>query len=1105
MLRRRIDLAASGTGGLILVSGDPGIGKTRLAEEAARYARDRGVRVLWGSCWEGEGAPAFWPWMQAVRSYAKESTSKAMEIALGSGAADIVRVMPELVEYCPGGADASAAADSDQARFRFFDSFALFLARLAAVNPVLVVLDDLHCADHGSLLLLQFLSGAIADTAILIVAAYRDLAPHPDLPMLAILATVSRKSGTDKIALGGLCQAEIQALLHAVGAAEPSGPIVRTLMERTDGNPFFLRELIALLTEGGSLLNAHVGHQGTVPLTVRVVINRLLASLSANCTATLRVASVIGREFETDLLLGATGGVFQEVGRLLDEALAAKIVQPAGVMRYRFKHALVRETIYESLPTAMRARIHFSVAEAIERLGCMEREATLSMLAHHAARALPCGTVEKALDCALRAGQEARRRLAYEEAVEQYQRALELGGSRISARAHCDLLLSLGEAQARAGLWLDARGTFERAAAEARMIANPADFARAAIGFKGDYGGTVPQDEAAISLLREAMSWLDEDQGALQVRVLCALTSALYFSRSPTEIDDYSIRAVEIAERINDPTLRSLALDARLVSLVRPTHLTEMLETGSRVLGMFIAAGDKPMEFRTRLIRYLGFLEMGDLDASACEFERAVSLAGELRDPRCLWQTTLIRSSRALAAGDFEESSRLSESAFAVGQGVHDSLPTHYFLQQRFHQDRMRGTLQGWEGIADAGVAQYPGVSGYRVAQAGIWGAIGQTERARGALAVLAADEFRDIPCDALFLWTLSVLAEVCSTCGVEWCVSLYERMLPFCDHNVVALWGLVFDGSVSHFLGMLSDALGRFDEGAFHLETALRMNTKMGAPPLVARTQFHYAQLLLRRRDAGDTERALDLLGEARATMERTGQVGYLSRVRELLAGVEAGSGSDDRTEQPTRAVAAVPREYVFRREAEFWTLAFDGEILRIKDRRGLAYLACLLRTPGRDIHVLDLIMGVGGMAATGEVVGAVEDDGTLPHALTVGDAGPIADVRAREQYRRRLAEIDAELAEAEAFNDLGRTPRLQLEREELTAELKRAFGLNGRSRVAKSPVERARISVRNRIASAIKRIGGGHPGLRRHLETAIRTGTYCSYRPERVVPWTF
>jgi tetratricopeptide (TPR) repeat protein len=1005
--------------------------------------------------------------------------------------------------------DAAVTKDSDQARFRFFDSFAGFLTRLAASKPLLVVLDDLHCADRGSLLLLQFLSD-ITEAAMLLVAAYRDVSLSPQVAISPVLEVISRKIGAEKISLGGLCESDIGTLMCALGGVEPSEALMRALFERTEGNPFFLREVFGILAASGNFRqsNAQELHR-TVPLTVRVVINQQLSSLRTEVAAVLRVASVIGREFEGELVLNSANGSLEELGRFLDEAVSAKILQPLDVMRYQFKHALVRETIYESLPTIERAKIHLGVAEALERRGGFEREATLSMLAYHTARALPCGTVEKALDYAMRAGHEARRRLAYEEAVGHYQRAVELVGSRVSAESYCDILLALGESQGRAGLWLDSRRTFGHAASEARSLKSPTHLARAAIGFKGEYGGTLPVDEGAIALLREAVARLDGKHAASQVRVLSALTSALYFARSPEEMEECSVQAIEIAERLNDQELRGVALQSRLISLVRPTHLTQMLEVASKVLSTSIATGDVEMEFRARLIRHLGYLELGRTDASWCELDRAAIIAKELKDPRCAWQTTLIRSSEALTAGDLAESARLSELARSIGERVHDSLPTHYFLQQRFHQDRMRGRLQGWEEVVAAAVAQYPEVIGYRIAQAAIWGAIGEIDRARSALALLAIKHFRDIPCDALFLWTLSLLAEVCAVCGTRECSEdLYELLVPYRDHNVVVVWGLVFDGSVAHFLGVLSAALGRLEEAASHFEFAIARNTEMGAPLLVGRTKVHYSELLLARRSVGDEELALELLTQAIETMHRTGQAGYLVRAEQLVAGIRSatcGSPSERLPLSPVDGRRATNGACVFRRESGFWTIVFDGEVLRIKDSRGLAYLACLLRTPRQDIHVLDLVVGVSGGMVVGDGAASVEDRGGLRYDHALGDAGPMADEKAREDYRRRLAEIDAELAEAEEFNDLGRTPRLRLEREEIAAELKRAYGLNGRLRVTSSAAERARISVRNRITATIERIGRAHPSLRRHLEAAVRTGTYCSYRPERPVPWSF
>jgi len=1120
-LSRRVESATSGFGSVVLIAGDPGIGKTRLAEEAARYARGRGIRVLWGSCWEGEGAPAFWPWVQVMRSFAAAATSDSWTLALGRGAGDIARVIPELREYMPGLDVGSDSADSDQARFRFFDSFASFLKRLAAAQPLMVVLDDLHCTDGGSLLLLQFLSGTVGDSAIFILGTYRGMVVRPGSPILETVAAIERITNAKKLVLSGLSRPEARLLLRSIRGSEPSEGLMGMMMERTEGNPLFLRELTTLQVLGDVLERPYATDVGnTIPLTIREVIGKHIQSASPECAGLLAVASVVGREFDASLVLSAVDKQPTEFGKLLDEAVRDNIIEYIRTMHYRFRHSLVREIIYDSLPTMVRAQIHQAIVVAVERSNNMDRDSTQSMLAHHACMSLPYGSIEKALEYTVRAGNGARRRLAYEEAVVQYERALALGGSRISSETLCDLLLSLGEAQARAGLWVDSRRTFERAASEARLISSSSHFARAAVGFNGMIGSTNPMDQAAVSLLREALARLGGPESDLHVRVLRALTHSLYFGGAEREMDEYSSRAQQIANGLDDGELKRIALDARLIRLLRPANVREMITTATELLESAVDAGDREIAFRGHLARHVGFLELGDWVAATLELRRASALAEELRDPRCLWQVAVAASTRCLSAGDFTESLRLTESARAIGERVHDFSTTQNFLLQRFQQDRIRGTIEGWEGIGPAVLSQWPSIVACRLAYLLVLAARGQKHEVDKMISVLSDGRFRAIPHDAFFLWSMALLVEACAALhDVRWCATLYELLSPYRDHNVVVSWAVTFDGSVSHFLGLLSAIQGHYDQAAAEFEVALETNSKMDAEPLVARTQIQYAELLASRRRGRDKDHALQLLNEAATIAKRTGQVGYLARANELLNRFGTLGQRDIGAKHPAEhqsvgadVVASEmgpvdQPEYLFRREGDFWTIAFEGRLLRLRTNRGLAILSFLVRRPGVEVHVFDIISAVDGLPYTDEEKrrnSRGRRSGTA-QAWMQGDVGPTIDARARAEYRRYLEELRSELAEAERFNDVGRTFKLRAEMERIAIELSRAYGRGGRPRTSPSVSERARINVRNNISNALALLKRFDLALWRHFDAAIRTGTYCSYRPEHPIQWAF
>ena len=1114
-LRVRIDAAVAGRGGLALVAGEPGIGKTRIAEEAAQYAWAKTARVLWGECWEGEGAPVFWPWVQVLRSVAASVDREVWTMALGDYAADIAEAMPDLEADISAAAVRGDRSDTHQNRFRFLDGFASFLKRLGAVDPLVIVLDDLHWADQDSLLLLQFVTGMVATSPILLIGTYRDLDLRPNIVGVKVLATIARNQNTTTISLPGLNESEVRSLLLSIDNLYPSERSVKSLTDRTDGNPFFLRELVSLRTRAGYRTWTNEGtSEPPVPLTLRETIHGHLRTLSPQCTSILGVASAIGREFAATLVFSVLQEPALELGRLLDEATSSGIIELIGVMRYRFRHALVREVTYERLPTLTRARIHEDIVQAMERMGYANSGSNLSLLAHHACMSVPVGATNRALEYSIRASVEARRRLAYEEAVLHCERALEVGGPTITPERLCELLLLLGDAQALSGRWTESRRSFERAAVEARLSGSPAQFARAAIGFNGIVGNTNPVDEAAVSLLRDALSRLGVEDSALHVRVLRAITHALYFADAEAEMDRYSVQAVEIAERLTDGELVRIGLDARLIRLMRPAYLDEMFGVATQLLDMSVKASDKEMAFRGRLARHVCLLQRGDLAAASRELDRAAYLAGEIRHPRCTWQIQFARSSRALTLGDFAESLILTESARETGERVHDGATAHYFLLQRFQGDRLRGRLQGWEHIGNAVLAQWPTLVTCRLAQILVLAKIGAKHEARRMLATSAKAKFRDIGCDTFFLWNIGILAETCAHCGeLEWCNQLYEIMSPYRDHCVVAAWGVVFDGSVSHFLGILSAALGRFDDAAAEFQVALDINLRMRATPIVTRTQIHFAELLLTRGRGGDIDRAVELLSRVIESNKQGEQIGYLARCRELLSETNCGTGrrtvellhGRDATRKDmntTNPVQDLTDGYRFRREAEFWTIIFGGTVSRLRRSRGLAILEVLLRKPNTLVHVLDIISVLNGASGCVSALGS-----ELPDQPThiARDMGPAIDTRARDEYRRRVDELRDELADAERWNDVGRASALRIELEQVADALRRAYGYRGRPRRPGSSVERARINVRNNITNALILLKQRDVALWRHLDSSVRTGTFCIYRPERPIPWEF
>ena len=509
--------AFEGHGRLFLLVGEPGIGKSRLAEELLRIGRSRGARVLVGRAWEAGGAPVFWPWVQSLRSAIREIEPDLLRAQLGAGAAELAQILPELREQFPE-LPSLLPAEPETARFRLFDATSSFLRALSGPRPTVLFLDDLHAADEPSLLLLRFLTRELGAMRMLVLVAFRDVDPLPSRPLGTLQAEVAREPVTRALKLRGLSEHDVAELVELTAAQIESPELVAALHEKTEGNPLFVSESVRLLALEG--LQRGAAGRMTMPQSVSEVIRRRLAHLSEGCSRLLTLASILGREFSLDALIPLSEEPEERVLEAIDEAIASRVITDvSGSGDLRFAHVLLRDTLYDDLGSARRVLLHRQALATLERLYTNSPGLHPAELAHHATAGREFG---KAIDYARRAGDQALELLAYEEAARLYQMAL-AALARLAARdegTRCRLLLSLGEAQARAGNSPAAREAFLDAADVARPLGLAPELARAATG----YGGRIVwvragTDERLVPLLEEALAGLGEVQLELRSQV----------------------------------------------------------------------------------------------------------------------------------------------------------------------------------------------------------------------------------------------------------------------------------------------------------------------------------------------------------------------------------------------------------------------------------------------------------------------------------------------------------------------------------------------------------------------------------------------------------
>ena len=419
-LRSDLEDAFAGRGRIALLTGEPGIGKTRLAEELGAHATSRGALVVWGQCYSGRGAPTFWPWTQTIRTLVEHLPSDMVTAALGRGAAEIGRLVPEVRDLVPD-LESPPPLDPEFERFRLCDALTRFLIRLAAKRPIVIVLEDLHWADAASLELLTFLAGAIVEAPLLIVASYRNVGVAGRGRLVGTLGDLARQPVVRRLDVTGLDQDAVRQLMLATGhpaSDELVGPVYR----RTQGNPFFLVETLRLHSAAGD-----VPDLTSVPTGVREVIRQRLSLLPVDTVDAMDAAAVLGLDFELTILATTLGLDLADCLLRLEPAFdAGLVVSRDGPGRFRFSHVLVRDTLYEDLSVATRARLHQRAASALEAVHGNVGGAHLMRLAEHWFHAVPAAAPDRAVQVAVRAARWAKEHVAHDQAEEQLRAALVL-------------------------------------------------------------------------------------------------------------------------------------------------------------------------------------------------------------------------------------------------------------------------------------------------------------------------------------------------------------------------------------------------------------------------------------------------------------------------------------------------------------------------------------------------------------------------------------------------------------------------------------------------------------------------------------------------------
>lgn len=804
-LRSALQAALAGHGSLVLITGEPGIGKTALVTRFADETAARAVPVAWGRCAEGEGVPAFWPWTQVLR-------------ATGGLADEEDHLGPR------GVGQASAGAD----RFAVLDRVVRHLARASADNGLLVVLDDLHWADPDSLVLLEFATRQLAASRLLIVGGYRDDDAAGRMRGIAAAASVSR--------LDGLDTADVDALMEQITGGAVPGEAAAAMHARTGGNPLFVRELTRLQQTRATA--AGRWPEAAMVDSVREVIDRRLARLSQPCIRMLTLAALDGATVRSWLLTRIMDDVCA-VSVLLEEAAATQVLVPReDGQGFRFAHDLFREVLAAELPVPARRALHHDLGAALEAARADGAVVHPAELAFHFGTAASCGDADAA-GPAVRYGREAAadaaQRLAFEDAVTLLERALSFADpARLDGHARLDLLLDVADARRLAGQGSLAADTYRDTFSVARQLGDHEAAARAAIGLHlvGVKTGPSAERDSQAALLAAAAESLDETSAALAAQVQAALARTLYHSLEASQMAQavpVAEHAADIARQSGNPQAIADALQALHDVNWRPGQANRRLGILDRLAQQAPAHGTIRLRLRTQLLRAQALLELGDPSALA-EADAYCGGADRLGDPLSRWQSLSRRSAISLLTGRLDDTADLASRAEQLASDLGDADAVWIGDIQRWELARFTGERASYRRRRPGSA---PPVETWPPWQALILADGADIEGAASVLAGFTARQAWGPGVTAGYdLWFPAIAAEAAARCGTdELRGDLYQLLAPYSGTQVGCGAWVAYCGAVDYYLGLLAAARGDHTTAASHLDAATVQHQRLGAP----------------------------------------------------------------------------------------------------------------------------------------------------------------------------------------------------------------------------------------------------------------------------------
>ena len=871
-LQSALERVIGGQGEIILVAGEPGIGKTRMSEEFLRYASAQGVRTLWGRCYEGDGAPAYWPWVQVVRSYIDGRSTAELRTVMGPGAADIARIAPELRDRLPD-LEEPPPLDPDGERFSALRQHDDFLEERRRTRAMTLIIDDLHSADRSSLLLLEFLSREIAETGLMVVGTYRHVEVDRNHPLTHTLGQLARHEANERITLDGLTVADIDRYVGLVTGHEAPEGLADAIRQQTEGNPFFVREIIALLVEEDRLDHADDVRSWrlTIPHGIRETIGLRAARLSDTAHRVLTTASVSGRtssfrssrrsrNWTSSTPWCAGGSPFDRPDHRIPTNPRRFPLHP----RHHPPNPLRRPLPGPAACVCTCGRVRRLRAPTPKRSTDI---CPISPITFAAAASL--GVVGRAVGYLRRAASQATERVAYAEAASYLRRAVDILSTLSASQDadHCDLLLHLGEALNATGDSTDAQAAFEHAAEIARSLADGRRLALAAVGiFEAGYYSAYDYRQF-VEVLDEGLQGLAEGDPNLRVAILSRLATALQDSPNENErmrsVSDEAVRIANVHELSSE---LPFAMYARFLAYWSPEDSDNALERADELVAVSDLTGDTRMTLMGHAWRAFHLVERGDFAGAEEANDAYWSIAFTRRQRHYEWSYRLRLAMRRLMDGPLDEAERAIDDALKTGLRTWPEPARNNNFQQLFLLRRLQDRSSE---IIDHGrelTRTYPDIPIWRCMLANLCLDINDQAQGQANVMSVLSNGLAAIPKDYFWLSSLALIAEALVRLNAvprSDTESLSLLLRPMRGRFVSPGTNSICLGPVSLYLGMLAAHHREWKDAKDYFEDAYENAKKIQLRPFVAHAASEAARVALKI-DGALSPKTAELIQEA-------------------------------------------------------------------------------------------------------------------------------------------------------------------------------------------------------------------------------------------------